>query len=125
LLEPDGQKALRCFIAASVHQQLRRPGLMRLLDFEESRPAIAQEIAESGAAFLDLLRQILSRADISPPTHMETTIADLIVIVSALINAAGEQDETDRRDLEGRVGRAVFGYLGVQEPEVFSSATPI
>ncbi|QIE26936.1 Bacterial regulatory protein, tetR family (plasmid) [Caballeronia sp. SBC1] len=113
LSEPTGQGALRHLITVSVHQQLRRPALARALDFEENRPAIANELATSKAAFREVIRQILTREDIPAQLNMETAADDLIVVVRAMVDAAGERGETDRRDLESRVSRALFGYLGI------------
>jgi AcrR family transcriptional regulator len=113
LNEPTGQKALKHLIAVSVHQQLRRPALARALDFEENRPAIANELAASKAAFREVIRQILVRKDIPPQLNMETTTDDLVAVLRAIVDAAGERGESDRGDLESRVSRALFGYLGI------------
>jgi AcrR family transcriptional regulator len=113
LNEPTGQKALKHLIAVSVHQQLRRPALARALDFEENRPAIANELAASKAAFREVIRQILVRKDIPPQLNIETTTDDLVAVLRAIVDAAGERGESDRGDLESRVSRALFGYLGI------------
>ncbi|MEW6347381.1 MAG: TetR/AcrR family transcriptional regulator [Pseudomonadota bacterium] len=113
LNEPTGRKALKYLIAVSVHQQLRRPALARALDFEEGRPAIARELATSKAAFGEVIRQILVRDDIPPQPDMETSTEDLVAVIRAIVDGAGERGESDRGDLERRVGRALFGYLGI------------
>jgi len=113
LHEPTGQKALTQLIAVAVHQQLRRPALARALDFEENRPAIANELAASKAAFHDVMRQILSREDIPPQPDMDIATEDLFAIIRAIVDGAGERGESDRRALESRVSRALFGYLGI------------
>jgi AcrR family transcriptional regulator len=113
LSEPTGQRALKHLITVSVHQQLRRPALARALDFEENRPAIANELATSTAALREVIRQILAREDIPPQRNMETTTDDLFAVIRAIVDAAGERGESDRTDLESRVGRALFGYLGI------------
>ncbi|MBX9445441.1 TetR/AcrR family transcriptional regulator [Dickeya chrysanthemi] len=64
--EPTGRQALTHLIAVAVRQQLRRPILARLLDFEEDRPPIAKELRQSTAAFRELIRQILTRGDLPP-----------------------------------------------------------
>ena len=111
--EPTGLQGLRQLIAASVHQQLRRPTLARLLDFEENRAPIAQELAASKDGFHALIRQLLARDDIAPPPDPGTAADDIGAIVRAIVDAAGERGEVDRPGLEQRVGRAVFGYLGL------------
>jgi AcrR family transcriptional regulator len=123
LSEPTGQRALKHLITVSVHQQLRRPALARALDFEENRPAIARELAASKAAFHEVIRQILAREDIPPQRNMETATNDLVAIVRAIVDAAGERGESDRRDLESRVSRALFGYLGIVERQPEKSRT--
>lgn len=119
LSEPTGQRALKHLITVSVHQQLRRPALARALDFEENRPAIANELATSTAALREVIRQILAREDIPPQPNMETTTDDLFAVIRAIVDAAGERGESDRADLESRVSRALFGYLGIvdHQPE--------
>jgi AcrR family transcriptional regulator len=111
--EGTGQTALRRLVTVSVRQQLQRPALARALDFEESRPAIARELTSSKAAFRDVVRQILVHDDIPPQANMSTTIDDLIAVIRAIVDGAGERGESDRVDLEERVGRTLFGYLGI------------
>ena len=123
LSEPTGQRALKHLITVSVHQQLRRPALARALDFEENRPVIANELAASKAAFHEVIRQILTREDIPSQPKMETATDDLVAILRAIVDAAGERGESDRRDLESRVGRALFGYLGIVERQPEKSRT--
>jgi AcrR family transcriptional regulator len=115
LSEATGEAALRRLITASVHQQLRRPTLARLLDFEEGRPAIAKELAPFITAMSGLIRQILAHEDIPPQPDDEIAADDIIAIVRALVDAAGYRGEADRADLECRVRRAVFGYLGIAD----------
>jgi AcrR family transcriptional regulator len=113
LNEPTGQSALKHLITVSVRQQLRRPALARVLDFEENRPAIAKELARSKAAFRAVIEQILARDDIPPQPDMQIATDDLVAIVRAIVDGAGERGETDRAALERRVGRALWGYLGI------------
>jgi AcrR family transcriptional regulator len=115
LSESTGVGALRRLVTASVHQQLRRPTLARLLDFEESRPAIARELAPFITAMSGLIRQILAYEDIPPQPNDEIAADDILVIVRALVDAAGYRGEVDRADLERRVCRAIFGYLGMAD----------
>lgn len=115
LAEGTGQDALKHLVAISVNQQLRRPVLARLLDFEENRPAIAKELASAKNSFHDLILQILARDDL--PAQADAVIAteDIIAILRAIVDSAGDRGEADRPALERRVCRAVFGYLGVLE----------
>src|ERR1700761_6251781 len=110
LAQPNGQQGLRHLIAASVHQQLRRPALARLLDFEESRAPIARELASSKGGFHDMLLQLLARDDIPPQPDIGIAAEDIGAIIPAITDAAGERGEADRAALEQRIGRAVFCY---------------
>jgi AcrR family transcriptional regulator len=109
--QASGQRALK--------YQLRRPVLARALDFEENRPAIAKELAKGKGAFAELIQQILAHDDIPPQPNTEIAVDDLLAIVRALTDAAGERGEVDRVALEARIGRALFGYLGIadRQPE--------
>ncbi len=115
LNESTGREALKHLITVCVRQQLRRPVLARLLDFEENRPPIARELAKSTGSFRTLIRQILAHADIPPQPDIDTATDDLAAILRAIVDAAGERGEADRTSLESRVGRALFGYLGIVE----------
>ena len=120
--QPTGQTALEYLISVSVRQQLRRPALARALDFEEGRPAIAKELAASQAAFHELMREILSRSDMPPQDNLEIATDDVLAILRALTDAAGERGEVRRGPLEHRVSRALSGYLGIVDaPPVESS----
>jgi len=70
-----------------------------------------------------VIRHILAREDIPPQPNMETATNDLVAIVRAIVDAAGERGESDRRDLESRVSRALFGYLGIVERQPEKSRT--
>jgi AcrR family transcriptional regulator len=117
LSQPSGQRALKYLITVSVHQQLRRPLLARALDFEENRPAINKELVTSKAPFDELMRHILAHDDIPSQPDIDIAIDDLLAILRAIVDAAGERGEVDRGALEARVGRAMFGYLGIVEQE--------
>ncbi len=115
LEEPTGAAALKRLIAVSVHQQLRRPVLARLLDFEEMRAPIAKELAASKDGFGALIGHVLSHDDIPPPPDLAIAIDDVGTILRAMTDAAGERGEVDRAELERRIGRALSGYLGIAD----------
>jgi AcrR family transcriptional regulator len=123
LNEPTGQAALKHLIAVSVRQQLRRPALARTLDFEETRPAIARELIASKAVFHDVIRQILQRDDIPPQANMITATEDLVAVIRAIVDGAGERGELDLADLRNRVGRTLSGYLGIVDRQPQKAAT--
>jgi AcrR family transcriptional regulator len=108
LTKRSGKAALEYLIGAAVRQQLQRPILARLLDIEEGRPALRNEIGAS--ALQSLFTTIIQRA---VPKHKrpEVVAGDLYGIIRGLVDAAGERGETDIASVERRLHAAVFGYL--------------
>ncbi|MEJ1976156.1 MAG: TetR/AcrR family transcriptional regulator [Acetobacteraceae bacterium] len=111
LCEASGQAALTRLITAAVQHQLRRPALARLLDFQESRLPLDQEIRRVSDDLRRALAQILARPDLPTQQDGDMAAADIFAIVKGMVDAAGERGECDSAALEKRVGRAVFGYL--------------
>lgn len=113
---PLWRDALAAFIDVGVRQQLTRPNLARLLDQEEERPDI-RAAKEGVNSFSDLMLIALDKADAPPalqdPALRAIAAADLLVIIRALVDAAGQRGETDVADLSRRVRAAVLGYISV------------
>jgi AcrR family transcriptional regulator len=109
--ETSGRAALSGLIAAAVKHQLRRPVLARLLDFEEGRLPLGKETRDVSDRLAAIVAGILKRPDLPPQPDIEIASADVIALVKGLIDAAGQRGEVDLEYLEGRVRRAVFGYL--------------
>jgi len=109
--EASGRAALSGLIAAAVKHQLRRPVLARLLDFEEVRLPLGKETRDVSDRLAAIVAEILRRPDLPPQPDIEVASADIIALVKGLIDAAGQRGEVDPEYLEGRVQRAVFGYL--------------
>ncbi|MBV7535295.1 TetR/AcrR family transcriptional regulator [Duganella sp. sic0402] len=111
---PSWREALAAFIAVAAQQQLSRPQLARLLDQEEERPHI--RAAKDGAhSFSELLLIVLDKPD-APPQLRDSArralaAADLLAIIRAMVDAAGQRGERDADDLARRVRAAAFGYL--------------
>lgn len=114
LEQPTGVEAIKVFIGACVRQQLLRPALARLLDVEESRPALRKE-SGGATALLAILQDILAWPDLPSQMRPEIAARDLLAIVRGLTDTAGEHGEVDIADLERRIEPAVFGYLGVSD----------
>lgn len=114
---PLWRDALAAFIDVGVRQQLTRPNLARLLDQEEERPDI-RAAKEGVNSFSDLMLIALDKADAPPalqdPALRAIAAADLLVIIRAMVDAAGQRGETDVADLSRRVRAAVLGYLDYQ-----------
>jgi AcrR family transcriptional regulator len=109
--EASGRAALSGLIAAAVKHQLRRPVLARLLDFEEGRLPLGKETRDVSDRLAAIVAEILRRPDLPRQPDIEVASADIIALVKGLIDAAGQRGEIDPEYLEGRVRRAVFGYL--------------
>jgi AcrR family transcriptional regulator len=111
--QTTGAEALRVVIEACVEHQLARPTLARVLDFEEARLPLDTDIQQVGEEFMALMLGVLARPDLPHQPDARTTAQDLLAIVRGMIDTAGEHGEMDRQSLTSRVGRAVYGYLGV------------
>ena len=110
---PTGAEALRTVIDACVEHQFHRPALARLLDFEEARLPLDADIRRVGEQFRGVVRDLLARPDLPVQPDGWTAARDVMAIVRGMVDAAGEHGEADRQQLADRVGRAVFGYLGI------------
>lgn len=111
LTAPDGRAALAHLVSAAVRHQLERPELARLIDVEEARPEVQQEV-ESASDYRGLLRVTLDRPDLPPQPDPEIATDDLAAMVRLLVDAAGARGELDAQPLERRVLGAILGYLG-------------
>ncbi|APR35016.1 TetR/AcrR family transcriptional regulator [Paraburkholderia sp. SOS3] len=108
LAQRSGKAALEYLIGASVRQQLRRPMLAKLLDVQESSPALRGEIekGEFEALVVAIVKRAAPRLE-----HPEVAAADLLAMIQALTDSAGARGERDLASLEQRVRAAAFGYL--------------
>lgn len=109
--EPTGRTALATLIRAAVAHQLRRPILARLLDFEEARLPFDTDTQQVKAQFANIVSNLLSHPDLPSQPDRDIAVRDVMAVIKGMIDAAGEQGETEQHQLAVRVGRAVFGYL--------------
>jgi AcrR family transcriptional regulator len=107
----SGRAALEQLLVIAVDQQLQRPALARILDEEEERLPIDAELDRAGAAVVRAFQRCLDAPDLVPRSRGAHVARDLVAIVKALVDAAGERGEHDAAALLARVRRAVFGYL--------------
>ncbi len=110
LAAATGSDAMRHLVRAAVRQQLERPELARLLDIEEARPEVQRE-TEEASGVRALLRATLDREDLPMQPDKEIATDELMVLIRALVDSAGERRESDLPGLESRLSGAVFGYL--------------
>jgi AcrR family transcriptional regulator len=101
-------------IHSAVANQLRRPKLARLLDFEESRLPIRSRTGRVDDIFHAALVRVLSQPDARTRGDVEIAAFDVLAIVKGMVDAAGEREETNAPQLERRVRRAVLGYLSTR-----------
>ncbi|KAA1178905.1 TetR/AcrR family transcriptional regulator [Rhizobium tropici] len=109
--QPTGKEALSALILPCVEQQLRRPALARLLDFEEARLPLDAATEQVKMRFFELTRATLLRPDLPAQTDMDVASRDVVAIIKGMVDAAGEHGDEDKRQLARRVERAVLGYL--------------
>jgi AcrR family transcriptional regulator len=109
----DYRDAINHLINAAVAHQMRRPRLARMLDFEEGRLPMGSRMRQVTDVIYRTLLRILSRPGAPCNGNMQEAAFDLIAIAKGIVDAAAERDETDVRQLEKRVRRAVYGYLGL------------
>lgn len=112
--EKSGRAGLERLIQVAVASQLRRPALARLLDLEEQRLPLGEEVRRMGEHLAQALQRFLDAPDLSDVCRGPFVVGDLLALMRGLVDAAGERGERGERDdaaLVARVRRAVFGYL--------------
>lgn len=105
-----GRDGLKHVIRIAVAQQLRQPGLGRLLDLEEARMPPSDAMRSQGMRAAEVMRTYLMQAGI-PGLQFNTAVGDVMAITLGMVDAAGRRGETDEDALMTRVLRAVIGYL--------------
>ncbi len=103
--------ALRDMIAAAVRNQLRRPILARLLDFEEARLSASLPQSKPASDVRLALTQFLTSNYNIPAKSLHTVATSIMEITRALTDAASRQLHAGRDELERGIEGAVQGYL--------------
>jgi AcrR family transcriptional regulator len=101
-------------IRSAVANQMRRPKLARLLDFEEGRLPIRSRTGRVDDVFHASLVRVLSHPDARISGDVQIAAFDVFGIVKGMVDAAGERGESNAPQLERRVQRAVLGYLRIR-----------
>lgn len=110
--EDEGPRVgLEQLIATAVAHQLRRPALARLLDLEEGRLPLGEDLGHVGERLAEHCGGLLARAGYGAAIREPWVVQDLLAIIKGMVDAAGAHGERDASGLVGRVSRAVFGYL--------------
>jgi AcrR family transcriptional regulator len=116
------RRALQEAIRAAVRNQVRRPQLARLLDFEEFRLAPLMPTWHAAKVIRDSLEVFLrERYGLSQPAS-EAAAGDVVEIAKALGYASSRRGEADASALAGSIEAAVFGYLTAKVGDRAASA---
>jgi AcrR family transcriptional regulator len=107
----DTETVLRALIGAAVRNQLRRPKLARLLDFEEERLAAARPASSNAAIARAGIVTFVAKGYGLTDVEAEVAGRDFMEIIRALTDAAGRRDEVDAALLAQRIEGALVGYL--------------
>ncbi|ENX45771.1 MULTISPECIES: TetR/AcrR family transcriptional regulator [Acinetobacter] len=104
----DLKEKLKLVIYSAVQHQLSRPQLARTLEFASE--LIGKDIEESEHQYEleTIISDLFIRSGVS---HAQTAAQDVIALSKGMINAAGIAGESDLKNLQQRVEKAVFGYL--------------
>jgi AcrR family transcriptional regulator len=106
------EEALRRLAQLAIRQQFEQPLLAAALDHEERRLPLARRLREHEARLVAVVEAWLARhaAEIDPQ-RPAATARDLVAICKAVVEADVPQTRQPAPDLEGRVVRALRGYL--------------
>jgi AcrR family transcriptional regulator len=105
------RSGLRDYIRASISHQMRRPKLARLIDIVEQREAFEHQVSGTRQRLRSIVQEILSLEGAPLLDDTDTASADLLAIIRALVDAAGERGEPESPELLKRIEGAVWGYL--------------
>ncbi|MCU4564721.1 TetR/AcrR family transcriptional regulator [Acinetobacter sp. WU_MDCI_Abxc222] len=106
----DSKDKLKLIIKAAVQHQLSRPQLARTLEFASELIGKDVEESELQHELEIIISDLFTRSGTS---HAQTVAQDVIALSKGMINAAGIAGESDLNNLQQRVEKAVFGYLGL------------
>jgi AcrR family transcriptional regulator len=109
--EASGRAGLQRLIQVAVAYQFQRPILARLLDVEERRLPVGQEMQRVGEQLVRTVQRCLDAPDMAISPCPPYVAEDLLAIMKGIVDAAGDRGDSDDATLVARVRRAVFGYL--------------
>lgn len=108
------RRALQEAIRAAVRNQVRRPQLARMLDFEEFRLAPLMPTYRGAMVIRDALARFLEQRFGLSVAASESAAVDVVEIAKALDYASGRRGEVDPSSLSRSIEAAVFGYLNAK-----------
>jgi len=105
------RRALKEAIEASVRNQVRRPKLARLLDFEELRLASVMPTSRAATVISGALEGFFRESYGLSRQASQAAAVDVVEIAKALNYASGRRGDVDAPALTRSIEAAVFGYL--------------
>ena len=111
LLLENPREALGAMIDAAVRHQLQRPLLARLLDLEEIRLKSVMPTSTDAAAARSAIADFLVKGRFGDAQSSGPIASDVMAIMRALTDAAGQRLHNDPAILRRTLRGAVLGYL--------------
>jgi len=108
---PNCKAALLAYVRVSISHQMKRPQLARLIDIAEKREIFNHQVSGTVSRLHAVMANILALSDAPKVPDKSIAAADLLAIIRALIDAAGEREESESEQLLRRTEGAIWGYL--------------
>ncbi len=110
-------EAVQAMAAYAVRQQYGDPLLAAALDHEERRLPIQGRLVEAEKRIVAIVQALLDRHAAQLSISLPAAAAgDCLIIAKALVEADAGRSAVPPADLEGRIARAIYGYLTVAAP---------
>ena len=109
----DLPTAVDRFIRAAIANQLDRPQLARILEYVEAVSPIDAETESIKQTIISAIAMVLSDRGVEDPA---IAARDIVALTRGMVDAAGLFGEADIPTLQGRIRRAVYGYLALAPP---------
>jgi AcrR family transcriptional regulator len=107
----DAKTMLDQLLEIAVQHQFRRPALAKLLDLEEERLPASKEFQSAGLETIKKFEQCLSMMNIRASHDLPVITRDVLSIIRAIKDSAGQMAGDSVATIIARVRRAVHGYL--------------
>ena len=101
------------FIRVAIANQLDRPQLARILEYVE---AVSPAIGETESIKQMVVATVATGLEDQGVANPATAARDIVALTRGMVDAAGLFGKADISSLEGRIRRAVYGYLALQAP---------
>ena len=104
--------ALRVYIRASIRHLMRRPKLTRLIHLADGRELFDDQVSMTSAHLATAIERVLELPGAPRTMKRSDAAKEVLAIVCALVDAAGQRGETESKKILRRAEGAVMGYLG-------------